>query len=62
MIPQELLSVLGCPVCETRPPLREEGEALVCTECGRRYPVVDGIPDLLPESATLPGDAKSPAE
>lgn len=54
MIDPELLAILACPVCEERPPLREEGDFLVCTVCGRKYPVVDGIPHLLPEEAMKP--------
>ncbi len=43
-----LLSILRCPVC--REPVEEdvEGSALVCTGCGERYPVEDGIPNMLP--------------
>jgi uncharacterized protein YbaR (Trm112 family) len=46
-----LLEVLACPRCESRPPVRQAGEFLVCTECGLGYPIVDGIPQMLPESA-----------
>jgi uncharacterized protein YbaR (Trm112 family) len=51
MIEPELLSLLGCPLEDERPPLREEGDLLICTSCGAGFPVRDGIPDLLPESA-----------
>lgn len=51
MIDPGLLEILACPLCDDRPPLREEGDFLVCTVCGARFPVVDGIPHLLPESA-----------
>jgi len=54
----QLLEILACP-SEDHAPLREvpaeagrDGE-LVCTACGRRYPVVDGIPVLLLTEATL---------
>lgn len=47
----DLLPLLACPVCDDRPPLKLEESYLVCTVCERRYPVVDGIPHLLPESA-----------
>lgn len=57
MIAPELLKILCCPVCHAD--LREEGDRLVCgnPQCGRRYPVQDGIPVLLAEAAELP-DAK----
>lgn len=54
MIDPSLLDVLACPRCESRPPLREEGEELVCTVCAYRYKVVDGIPHLLVEEAMPP--------
>lgn len=49
MIDPELLAILACPVCDARPPLREEGEYLVCSKEGHGFPVVEGIPHLLPE-------------
>jgi SAM-dependent methyltransferase len=48
---------LSCPVCRAR----LDGDAeLVCEDCGRRYPVVDGIPRLLDDS--LAGIAEKRAE
>jgi uncharacterized protein YbaR (Trm112 family) len=52
-----LLEILACPA-EDHAPLRVETKRaepttdaaqaqLVCTACGRRYPIVDGIPVLL---------------
>ena len=58
-IDSALLSILACPACDDRPPLREEGETLVCDKCHRVYPVRDGIPVLLPEEATIP-DTSAP--
>lgn len=54
MIDEALLQILACPNCESRPPLLEAGDFLECSACRRRYPIVDGIPDLLPESAIKP--------
>lgn len=46
----EFLALLACPRCADRPPLRRaeshDAGALVCTRCGRIYPVTDGFPDL----------------
>lgn len=42
---QGFLAILRCPM--DRAPLRAEIEALICTKCGRRYPINDGIPDML---------------
>lgn len=49
---KELLEILACPL--DKRPVRLEGDRLVCTECGRRYPVVDDIPVMLVEEAELP--------
>ena len=46
-----LLEVLVCPAC--RASLRPDNAAneLVCTECGRAYPVRDDIPVMLIDEA-----------
>jgi uncharacterized protein YbaR (Trm112 family) len=54
VIDKELLEILACPVCKT--PVVEREERLVCTQCGRRYPIRDGIPVMLVDEAE-PGDA-----
>lgn len=59
MIGTSFLELLACPACDDRPPLRQEGDRLVCTKCGRRYPVVDGIPHLLVEEAE-PSEPENP--
>jgi len=48
----QLMDILACPA-EDHGPLRPEGDVdiLVCTVCGRRYPVEDGIPVLLLDRA-----------
>ncbi|MGA8740586.1 MAG: Trm112 family protein [Terracidiphilus sp.] len=43
---------LACPVCYAQ--LRFEKATVVCSGCGSSYPVVDGIPVLIPRRATLP--------
>lgn len=59
MIDKELLDLLVCPVC--RVSVKDEDTALVCTKCGRRYAVVDGIPDMLVEHAENPGTSTTEA-
>ena len=41
MIDAKLLEILACPACKTE--VRLEGDRLVCVQCGRRYPIRDGI-------------------
>ena len=52
----KLVEILACPACDNRPPLRLDGETLVCDQCRRVYPIQDGIPSLLPEEATIPDE------
>ena len=47
-----LLEILACPVDHAA--VHEEGERLVCTSCGRRYPVRDGIPVMLIDESEGP--------
>jgi len=42
-------SELACPACLGA--LRAEESNVVCTACGRSYPLVDGIPVLIAERA-----------
>ncbi len=51
-LPAELMEILQCPACRGR--VIDGGDAVVCTECGLRYPIRDGIPHMLPEEATRP--------
>lgn len=53
LIPPRLLEILRCPVDHT--PVHEDVEASVL-RCGaeppHEYPVVDGIPDMIPPERT----------
>ena len=53
MIDKELLDILACPACKAD--IRLEGDRIVCTTCGRRYPIRDGIPIMLIDEAEMPG-------
>ena len=55
-IDKELLDILACPLCKTE--VKLEDEKIVCTKCGRRYPIRDDIPVMLIDEAELPEDAK----
>lgn len=52
-VPRELLEILVCPVDKAKVTL--EGDRLVCEQCGRAYPVRDGIPIMLEEEAEMTG-------
>jgi len=42
--------LLVCPVCEGE--LLDRADGLACPVCRKLYPVVDGVPWMLPERAT----------
>lgn len=56
-IDPELLKLLVCPL--TRSPLKLEGEELVGSVGGLRYPIREGIPILLIDEAKLPAGVGS---
>ena len=47
-----MTDLIVCPACWQRMTAGEGGEQLVCTGCGRCYPIEDGLPVLLVERAT----------
>jgi uncharacterized protein YbaR (Trm112 family) len=60
MMDTTLVEMLCCPV--TRSKLRVDGDFLVGEVGGLRYPIVDGIPRLLPDQAVLPDGVKTVEE
>lgn len=49
MLPLEFVHILACPVCKGELLPSADGSSLCCSPCARVYPVVDGIPVLLPK-------------
>ena len=49
-----VVSQLACPACHSS--LRHEDLRLVCTACGRAYPITDGIPVLIIDRAEATGE------
>lgn len=49
----EILVLLACPVCHGA--LSAADNQVLCAQCGRRYPVEDGIPVLLADRAQTAG-------
>jgi uncharacterized protein len=45
MIDKDLLEILACPDCKS--PVKEQNGKIICTGCGRKYPIRDGIPIML---------------
>lgn len=43
-----IFQALACPVC--RAPLQQhDANTILCSGCGRRYPICDGLPVLRPD-------------
>jgi len=51
---ERLLDILVCPACKGEVEHKERRHLIVCTACGLRYPVRDGIPVMLVEEASAP--------
>lgn len=58
-IRKDLLEILACPKCKA--PVVQKDDTLTCTgdTCGLVYPIRDGIPVMLIEEATRPGEQAS---
>lgn len=53
-IDSSLLEILRCPACHGEINPLDEDRGLECRECGRVYPIRDGIPVMLVEEASPP--------
>ncbi|MBP7146142.1 MAG: Trm112 family protein [Acidobacteria bacterium] len=51
-----LLEILACPRCHQKVEPVADGSGLRCAGCRLVYPVVDGIPQMLPESGRPEGE------
>jgi hypothetical protein len=60
MVSERLLEILACPLGKA--PVKLEGEFLVCTKCGAKYPIKDDIPVMLIDELVLPDGVKSVEE
>jgi uncharacterized protein len=49
MIDKELLAILACPACKGD--VEQEEGKILCPQCGRKYPIKDGIPIMLVDEA-----------
>jgi uncharacterized protein len=55
LISPALLAIMQCPVCAGTLAEERTPPSLVCTVCGRAYPVREGIPIMLPGESMEPG-------
>ena len=59
MIDKELLDILACPACKSD--VKLDGDRIVCTKCGRRYPIKDDIPIMLIDESEMPNSKEKEA-
>ena len=54
-----VVATLACPVCDCRPRLEatDDDNAFQCPSCNRRYPIKEGIPQLVAEDAVVQDEA-----
>jgi uncharacterized protein YbaR (Trm112 family) len=52
-IDPEVLEILVCPACHGGLAPTADGGALLCSSCRRRYAIVDDIPNMLVDEATI---------
>ena len=50
-IPKDLFEILACPVCRADLRYTKDKNNLICVKCGKKYPIKQGIPILLPQKA-----------
>jgi len=58
-IDKDLMEILACPSCRGPVEEHEDEQVIVCTKCGLRYPIRDGIPIMLIDEAEKPAAGKS---
>ncbi len=56
MIDSKLLAILVCPLCKAK--LETSKHELICKKCKLAYPIDDGIPVMLIDSARKIDDAE----
>ncbi len=64
---KDLMDILACPMCKSELELtveEEEGDevirgSLFCAKCDERYPIDDGIPNLLPPDLRKASEAQA---
>ena len=47
-IPKDLFDILACPLCRADLEYANGKKGLLCSGCGQKYPIQEGIPNLLP--------------
>jgi uncharacterized protein len=51
MLDSKLVEILACPLCKAKITYDRAANELICDKCHLAYPIDDGIPVMLVESA-----------
>ena len=51
ILPTDLIKMLACPICKGDLIPGVTTLVLLCKACSREYPVIEGVPVLLPDGA-----------
>ncbi len=51
MLDKKLLAILVCPLCKAKLEMEKTHKELICNKCKLAYPIDDGIPVMLVNSA-----------
>jgi len=62
VLDDRLLRILVCPACRNALEYKERRKVLICTDCGIRYEVRDGIPIMLPPDVGDDATAEGPKD
>ena len=46
-IPKDLFDILACPLCKAELEYTKNKKGFVCSNCGSKYPIEDGIPVMM---------------
>ena len=57
-ISEDLKKIVACPKCKTSLVYNEQEEGFDCSQCQVRYPIEDGIANLVIESAVDLGQGR----
>ncbi len=50
---KESLEMLCCPICKIKVNIKADRSGFRCLECHRIYPIIDGIPMMRADEATI---------
>jgi len=59
-ITEEFVEMMICPACKAKVKLKPDASGIKCVACRRVYPIVDDIPAMLVDKATIEDEEPTP--